>query len=138
MKKLFFFLALALIFSNTIDAAKTVAIKTALGTLEWQTGEPGKMKWDAAKEYCGRLTLEGKNDWRLPNIRQLKTMIRQSRTVPKDAKNAFPDAHSAYYWSSTSNVNDSLYAWGVYFSPGYAANDNKDNSNYVRCVRNRK
>ena len=45
--------------------------------LIWQV-EPtgGTMKWDAAKTHCSDLDLAGHTDWRLPNIGELRSLIR--------------------------------------------------------------
>ena len=42
---------------------------------------------------------------------------------------------SSYYWSSSPNANNSNNAWIVNFNNGNVNNNNKDNHNYVRCVR---
>ncbi len=42
---------------------------------------------------------------------------------------------SSYYWSSTTNANNSGNAWNVNFNNGNVNNNNKSNSYYVRAVR---
>jgi len=44
-------------------------------------------------------------------------------------------AQSDNYWSSTSYKPSLNNAWIVNFNNGNVNNDNKTNSNYVRCVR---
>ena len=44
-------------------------------------------------------------------------------------------AESSWYWSSSSNVNNTNNAWNVNFNNGNVNNDNKNNHNYVRAVR---
>ena len=39
------------------------------------------------------------------------------------------------YWSSTSYAADTTNAWNVNFDNGNVNNNDKGNSNYVRCVR---
>ena len=34
--------------------------------LEWQWESPGEMTWHEAQEYAESLSLDGKEDWRLP------------------------------------------------------------------------
>ena len=55
----------------------------------------------------------------------------------KKAKDAPSPVGSAFcvYWSATENNTNN--AWRVRLSDGDTNNNNKDNSNYVRCVRGR-
>ena len=42
---------------------------------------------------------------------------------------------SSYYWSSTTNANNTTNAWNVNFNNGNVNHNNKDNNNYVWPVR---
>lgn len=44
--------------------------------LEWSDKSSNRMTWNAAKNYCSNLTEGGHNDWRLPNIDELRTLIK--------------------------------------------------------------
>jgi len=72
------------------------------------------------------------NDWRVPNIKELATLIDYERFKPATKVS---DTKSDSYWSSTSGEYDSNYAWIVYFSNGSVYNYTKNYSIYVRCVR---
>ena len=50
--------------------------------LEWQCVSPGEMTWEQAKEYADALSLEGKEDWRLPSARELESLLDRSRYRP--------------------------------------------------------
>ncbi|MCX5902717.1 MAG: DUF1566 domain-containing protein, partial [Proteobacteria bacterium] len=60
-----------------------------------------------------------------------------SRYTPAIDTNIFPDTVVSYYWSSTTYVNDTNYAWHVLFDYGYMYDFYKGyNYNlYVRAVR---
>ena len=44
--------------------------------LQWSEKSPNEMSWDEAKQYCENLDEGGHNDWRLPNIDELRTLIK--------------------------------------------------------------
>jgi len=107
--------------------------------LMWQqtTGNNDQpMIWKEALSYCANLTLAGYKDWRLPNIKELASLVDMSNhRRPVIDNKYFSNTRSDYYWSSTSLPNS---AWYVSFERGYSGNDKdsvKSNSYYVRCVR---
>lgn len=102
--------------------------------LMWRQGEGGKMAWDSAIAYCKNLSLAGYNDWRLPNIEELKSII-DVEEKPAINKTYFPNANASNYWSSTTYEFYSSHAWYVPFYYGSVHYEDKSYSLYVRCVR---
>ena len=105
-------------------------------------GKAGNSEY--AKRYCRDLTLEGYDDWRLPSIDELKTLIAGTNNKRshnkydyylKEALMANTPSNGTTYWSSTANAYNSSNAWYVRFNNGNAYYDNKDYSLFVRCVR---
>ena len=47
-----------------------------IGNLEWSKRSRNEMNWNEAKQYCANLTEGGYSDWRLPNIDELRTTIK--------------------------------------------------------------
>jgi hypothetical protein len=104
--------------------------------LLWQQGEPGYMKWQNALNYCNGLTLVSYSDWRLPNIKELESLVDDGRYDPAIDTTYFPNANASSYWSSTTYAVYPSHAWYVYFANGYVFNYYKgDDYYYVRCVR---
>lgn len=98
--------------------------------LMWQQEAPeAKMTWEQAVSYCENLNLGGYTDWRLPTLKELKSIN------PVNDMECFPNASSSFYWSSTTFARNTSYAWGVYFYYGYDYDHYKYSSYYVRAVR---
>ncbi|HPQ71475.1 MAG TPA: DUF1566 domain-containing protein [bacterium] len=61
--------------------------------LEWEkqakTGDP--VTYDEADEYCNTLTLDGKTGWRLPNIDELRSLVRDCADTETDGDCALTD-----------------------------------------------
>jgi hypothetical protein len=59
------------------------------------------LDWVSANTYCTDLTFGGSSDWRLPTIKELATLIDDSRMGPAVDPDAFPAMPSASFWSAT-------------------------------------
>ncbi|MFC1883163.1 DUF1566 domain-containing protein [Thermodesulfobacteriota bacterium] len=108
--------------------------------LIWQQGESEMKDWETACAYCESLSLAGKNDWRLPNIKELKSIVDYDKYNP--AINTayftdFPEVKHSYYWSSTAHSNMEGYAGAVLFFSGGVLYGCKSGDHFTRCVRGR-
>ena len=132
--------------------------------LTWQNVPAGPMTWQDAVNYCNGLSLAGHNDWYLPRIQELISLIRgcdQSGCGISDpgcldlscadgcstcSYLAGPGSGGCYwdpalegpcdwYWSSSSYAYDTSCAWLVYFHSGRVSYYDKTYAIYVRCVR---
>jgi len=118
------------------DFTKTANIVTDNSTgLQWQDDAVGTaMDWQAAIDHCEALSLDGFSDWRLPNLKELTSIVDDSTASPA-IESTFQNTASSYYWSSTTYVGIVSSAWVVYFGYGYQLSVVKSPSYYVRCVR---
>ena len=139
----------------------TVADRTT--GLSWQKeAEPELRSWQDSIAYCENLQLAGQEDWRLPNMVELVSLVDYTAYNPSIDKEAFPNTRTdLYYWTSTSDVapgarnlltglvgnpirNENMehtsklenhVAWGLSFQEGGAWRYPKQHRNYARCVR---
>jgi hypothetical protein len=79
----------------------------------------------------------GKTDWRVPNIKELASLVEQQCLNPPINISVFPTiaSISTWYWSSSPHASDSNRAWTVYFYYGYGNSNNKNDTGYIRLVR---
>ncbi len=111
-------------------------------------GNAKKMNWGEAMKLTSNFA--GYNDWHLPTKDELMTLVECSddqynqdgscknynlTNKPTINKIAFPNTNSSVFWASSSFVNLSYYAWGVYFSSGHPYYYIKFNKGNVRLVR---
>jgi len=124
-------------FSNfTRDNVKEIVTNTKTGVM-WQDDasvKRVKQTWSEAKRYCQALNYGGHSDWYLPNISELESLVNTKKSDPA-IKGNFKNIISSYYWSSSSVVSYSSYAWYVSFLYGNSDYDGKTSSYYVRCAR---
>lgn len=74
--------------------------------------------WEEAKSYCENLSHASHNDWRMPNLNELLSLIDRSKSDPALSEgHPFSDVQGIY-WSSTAYLNDTSSAWDVNFGSG--------------------
>jgi hypothetical protein len=108
--------------------------------LEWQCDSPGRMNWHDAVSYAQTLSINGKDDWRLPTASELETLLDRTilldQTVYRPAmREEIPFRDNLSYWSSTTFGSNKNNAWIVMFDGAYVLSYYKSNEYHVRCVR---
>ena len=112
-------------------------IKDNYTGLIWQKlSSTTPMNWEAALAYSKTVSLCGKSDWRLPNIKELQSLNDVSRIKPSINKTYFPNILSSVsYWSSTSQYRTPAIAWDMNTDYGVVTYEDKTLSRYVILVR---
>ena len=105
--------------------------------LLWQRSTTGSKKWQEALQHCEALTYAERDDWRLPNVLELASLLDTTRWVPPfiDAE-AFPFTPAAPFHTSTTVAETTNHAWKVHFDAGSDRLEwiSKDAELDVRCV----
>jgi len=74
--------------------------------------------------------------WRLPNVKELSSIIDRTHTNPAIDVTAFPvTPATGLFWSSSPCMNGPLDAWYVEFGSGKVWSYGRSDSYYVRLVR---
>jgi len=102
--------------------------------LMWQKADSSKpMNWQEALEYAENMNLAGHNDWRLPNAKELQSIVDYSRSPDTSDSAAIDPIFSttpirneggqidyAFYWTSTTHARTNSAEAAVYLSFGRA------------------
>jgi hypothetical protein len=117
-------------------------VTDSVANLMWQDGiwaTASTITWDMALEYCEDLSLAGHTDWKLPDIRELESLVDTAYHSPAIDAAAFSDASHIgdVFWSSTT-AGLAQDAWTINFGTGGTGTGTKSSLGfkiYVRCVR---
>jgi hypothetical protein len=113
----------------------------------------GSKTWTEALDYCNAMAngacglsdASAAGDWRLPNLRELQSLVHYgtySPALPNTAGTGqwsegdpFSNVQSGFYGSSSTSAYSADYAWYVNSSDGYVGSNAKGIFYYVWCVR---
>jgi Protein of unknown function (DUF1566) len=91
--------------------------------------------WFEAVEYCQTLTLGGYDDWNMPTLEQLQSLLDAPPLLPSNVDTAlFPDTPSAAFWALESASSTSSYGVSFHDHQTRGYSDSSDHLG-IRCVR---
>lgn len=130
-------ITLLIMINVVFSLASDVVIDNKTGLI-WQDDRAAKYiqkDWQGALNFCSELRLAGYDDWRLPTIKELETIVGASprnMDIKKEFKNI---GGSGYYWSSIAHESNEAFAWMMNFKRGYEYKNYKTYERHIRCVR---
>lgn len=106
-------------------------------------GEPVQVNWGEVLLYPTRLNqnndkgenTDGYNNWRLPNIRELSTLVEPQCANPAVNSEIFPNTPASHVWSSSPYNFYTHYSWYVDFANGAPTYDLRTALKNIRLVR---
>jgi formylglycine-generating enzyme required for sulfatase activity len=111
-------------------------IKDNYTGLIWQKIQSSNtMTWEEALAYASGLSLAGKADWRLPNLKELQSLNDEKLSKPSFPKTYFPNIQSGNYWSSTTLIQTTTKSWDINTDYGIVSYNDKTVKEYVIVVR---
>lgn len=138
-------------FGNTIQAASVFSgkpwpeprfkaekhIVTDLATgLSWmRQADAGRkmVSWQTAAELIAQMNQEGAmgfSDWRLPEIGELESLVDMGGHSPALAGKDLFFRVRDFYWSATTSLYETRYAWALYLKDGAAGVGFKENPEF--------
>ncbi len=115
-------------------------ITDQLTDLVWQKfTSSDTLSWENALTRAEGASTAGYQDWRLPNIKELASIVNYKANNPAAFTNIFSSLKAANFWSSTTQFNHVSNAWYVDFK-NFGLTSYMDKANrqaYIICVRNK-
>jgi len=122
--------------NNFVDNQDQTISDNATG-LMWQQNDSASSNWDDAIAQCEAATTASHTDWRLPNVKELHSILDYSRSPDMHSSAAIDPMFNATSFTNEAGVID----WGAYWASTTHANyidgitDNGSSGSYVSFGR---
>ena len=120
------------------DDTKLIWMRCSLGQ-SWDgsscSGTPSEVDWQTALSEAQEFEFAEYSDWRLPDIKELSSIVEQQCYNPSINETVFPGTPAEQYWTSSPYISSAVYGWNVSFYLGYNHHDKKTKPLLVRLVR---
>ncbi|GAA58660.1 hypothetical protein P20652_0517 [Pseudoalteromonas sp. BSi20652] len=98
-------------------------------------GSTPSLTWQEALRGAKNDTTADYDDWQMPNIKELASILEHSCTEPSINEDIFLGTKLQNYWSNTSGVSTMSSAWVYQFDSGLNSLHAKTSNVYLRLVR---
>jgi len=125
--------------NDFVDNGDGTITDNATGLMWMQDDSGAGLDWENALAYADGFSFAGYDDWRVPNVKELQSIVDYSGVYPAIDQTYFNITdEDAYFWSSTSayfnpNTPGYYYAWYVAF--GYAVGADGNDTHGAGAVR---
>ncbi len=105
--------------------------------LMWaRTETAAAVTWEESFAAASASTLGGYTDWRVPNIKELRSLHTDYSVRPSIDTKFFPNTAQAIFWSSTTQIGQNgVTAWNLDFTNGVVSYNAKTDRLHLRAVR---
>jgi len=100
------------------------------------------VSWQHAQDFIDALNAGqfpkcsgGHNDWRLPTVQELESLVNYDLHHPAMSPNVFSNVISDNYWTATLDASNHNFAWRVRLDYGMVFTEEKSYPFYVWPVR---
>lgn len=106
-------------------------------SLKTCNGSASDANWQSSLLQASQVNMAGFSDWRLPNLKELMSIIERQCAAPAANLDLFPTMKPEDYWTSTPvfNQNSENYVWAVQFVEGSNFENDKISTALTRLVR---
>jgi hypothetical protein len=112
-----------------------LAVRDSRTGLTWLRRPPEELfTWPGALDYCESLDEAGFDDWRLPSVKELQSLVDDGRIFPAIDVEVFPGT-SGVFWSSSPSAASPGDAWSVDFDLGRNMTETAVIKRQARCTR---
>lgn len=104
-------------------------------------GDAGRLSWQQAQALADEVNQRGTfffNDWRLPQLRELATLVETGCVAPRINASVFPGTAEGLYWTASLQPGGAApaLAYALGFGQQGVELMDKTESHHVRLVRN--
>ena len=122
-------------FTDNGDQTVTDNLTGLMWTKDANQGQ-GTVQWTNALNGAADCNAGGYNDWRLPSVQELHSLVDYGRSRPALPLNhPFLNIQNNYYWSSNTYAPITGNAWTVHLYIGFVDLNNKVNDYYAWYCR---